>query len=229
MTRYQTAEEVRAEYIALMGEDIGMVFNALWQEVAWLHMKWSENVVLFETKPSRIDLMNKAAQRFFWMIQDSLWKDIILHIARLTDPSKSAGKDNLTIQKLPYLISDQNLKNNVKSLIESSLEATVFCRDWRNRLIAHCDLDLAIDNVAKELEPASRKSIQDAITSIVNVLNAVSLHYQDAETAFEVLAGPGGGVSLLHLIDSGLRAEAERLERLNESEYNEEDFRVRDI
>jgi hypothetical protein len=33
----------------------------------------------------------------------------LLHIARLTDPPRTGGKDNLTINKLPNLIADATL------------------------------------------------------------------------------------------------------------------------
>ena len=101
MTNFRTADEAKLEYITRMGEPLGKLFSALWQEAAWLQSKWIEYVELFGTKRSRIELLNKAAPAFFKVVQDSLWEDTIIHIARLTDPPKSAGKDNLTIHIAP--------------------------------------------------------------------------------------------------------------------------------
>jgi len=224
-----TAEEARNEYIAIMGEDLGRVFHALWQEVAWLQTKWGEYVCLFGTKPSRIDIMNRAAPLFFRIVQDSLWEETILYIARLTDPPRTAGRDNLTIQRLPELIDEPELKTGVSELIESSREATEFCRDWRNRRIAHRDLDLAIESGIKPLEPASREMVKGALVSIADVLNAVTRHYQDSEIAFDHIAVRSGGESLLYVIDDGLRAAEERTERIKRGEYNENDLEPRDI
>ena len=64
MAPNKTAEEARNEYISLMGEDLGRVFYALWQEVVWLYTGWGKYVDLFGTKPSRIDLTNKSAPEF---------------------------------------------------------------------------------------------------------------------------------------------------------------------
>lgn len=64
MASYKTEEESQKEYIEVMGKPLGKLFHALWQEVAWLYTKWREYEDLFGTKPSRIDLMNKAARRF---------------------------------------------------------------------------------------------------------------------------------------------------------------------
>ena len=40
-------------------------------------------------KPSRIDLLNRASSPFFGMVQRVLWRDVLLHLARLTDPAKT--------------------------------------------------------------------------------------------------------------------------------------------
>jgi hypothetical protein len=59
-----TSDEARALYIEKMGEQLGARFDALWQEVALLHLRWAEFAKLFGTKP-RIDLLNQAAPSFF--------------------------------------------------------------------------------------------------------------------------------------------------------------------
>jgi len=229
MTRDQSPEETESEYIKLMGEDLGKIFHALWQEVAWLFAKWGEYVELFGTKPSRIELVNKASPLFFGIVQDSLWEDVILSIARLTDPPKTAGKENLTIRRLPELVTSVDLKTGLDQLIQFSIQATDFCRDWRNRRIAHRDLQLAIESGITPLKKASRKRIKDALLSIVNVLNAVTLHYQDSVNLFIFPKGHGGSESLLYIIDDGLRVAEERRELIKRGDYIEAELVPRDI
>ena len=77
-----------------MGEELGSLYHALWQEVVWLHTEWGEYVQLYGTKPSRIRLLNEAAPSFFRLVQDGLFETTVLKIARLTDPPKSLGKPN---------------------------------------------------------------------------------------------------------------------------------------
>ena len=58
--------------------------------------------------------MNRSAGHFFRMVQDGLWEGIVLHVARLTDPSHSQGRkdrQNLTLHNLPDLIPDKKLKD----------------------------------------------------------------------------------------------------------------------
>jgi hypothetical protein len=119
-----TAEESKASNIEKMGQKLGEQYSELWQDIAYVHMKWGEYVVLFGTKPSRIDLINRAAPAFFGMFEREMWKNILLHLARLTDPPESLGsklKRNLTLQNLPNLVEDRALKERLaegKSLEE---------------------------------------------------------------------------------------------------------------
>lgn len=229
MTQDQTPEETKSEDIARRKEEFEKVFHELEREVTWLHTKWGEYVELFGTRPSRIELVNKASPLFFGIIQDALWDDVILSIARLTDPSRTFDKENLTIKKLPELINSESLKTQLEQLIGLTDKAVTFCRDWRNRRLAHRDLELAIDSGNKPLEPASRKKVQDALTSIVNVLNTVTLHYQDSETGFNIPSGPSGALSLMYVIDDGLRAAEERSERIKRGKHKDTDLAARDI
>ncbi|MDB5566510.1 MAG: hypothetical protein JWP84_3076 [Tardiphaga sp.] len=150
----QTGEEAKEQNIKAMGEPLGVHYTQLWQETAQLNIMWKEFIELFATKTSRIELLNRSASAFFRMVQDGIWEAIVLHIARLTDPPQSPGgkdRQNLTLHNLPALIPDPTLKGELKMLCEEATTNTKFARDWRNRRIAHRDLDLALGGKAKPL------------------------------------------------------------------------------
>jgi hypothetical protein len=223
-----SADEARPPYIELMGDPLGTLFHHLWHEVASLHVKWEEYVELFGTKPSRIEILNSSSPMFFRLVQDTIWDATLLHIARLTDPPKSKGKENLTIQGLRELITDPTALDKVSGLIEIAMGASTFCRDWRNRKIAHSDLKLATDETVKPLAPASRKQVTDAIKAISEVLNAVGWHYTGSTTIFDI-GGMGGAGQLLAVLHDGLKAKTERRERRRRGEYREDDCRPVDL
>lgn len=230
MSDHRTAEEVKQYHAKVLGTDLGALYHALWNELAWLYSKWGEYVELFGTKPSRIELINNAAGHFFRIVQDVLWEDSLLHIARLTDPIKSAGRENLSIRKLPDLIENDVLKKKVEELIEVAIKKTDFCRDWRNRHIAHKDLGLALSTGAEPLLSASRAKVVDALSSISDVMNAISVHCMDSTTMYEGVGGESGGaLSLLYVLDDGLRAKKELHERLKAGNYQPEDYKSRDL
>lgn len=225
----QTSAEAKQNYISVMGEPLGALFHSLSQEVAWVYRRWHEYVELYGDKPSRVDLLNDAAPVFFWLVQDTLWEATLLHIARLTDPPSSVGKSNLTIQRLHPLVNDATVAQRVKTLTDEVMNATAFCRDWRNRRIAHSDLSLALDKHPVPLVPASREKVNTALNAIAEVLDAVTQHYMDTTSSFDVLGYPGGAVSLLYVIDDGLRVQAERHDRLSRGEVRQDDYRRRDL
>lgn len=101
--------------------------------------------------------MNAAAPAFIGIVQNTLWEDVLLHIARLTDPPHSVHRANLTIRSLARLVKHPETKATVKALTNKALVASSFCRDWRNRRLAHIDLLLALGERAMALEPASRQ------------------------------------------------------------------------
>jgi hypothetical protein len=114
------------------------------------------------------------------MVQDSLWEDVLLHIARLSDQAKSAGKNNLTLRQLPSLVAPE-LRVDIERLLAISLRECAFARDWRMRHIAHRDLSLAVGAEAEPLAHASRLAVHTALGSMAGLLNAVESHYLKSE------------------------------------------------
>jgi hypothetical protein len=208
-----TADELEKRNIAKMGEILGKQYSALHNEVAILHLYWKEFLELFGTSEKRIERLNQAAPGFFRMLQDELFQTNVLHIARLTDPPKSAGKTNLTLHNLPDLVSDKNLKNRLIGLLALAEKTTSFGRDWRNRRFAHYDLDLATDeNKATALETVSKDKVNTALRSLADVLNAIEGYYFNGGTSFEAIAAHNGAVALLYILGDGVKQKEKREE-----------------
>jgi hypothetical protein len=227
----QTADEAKATNIAEMGQPLGELYSALWQAIATIHVYWKEYVELFGSKPERIDLLNRAAPAFFHILQEELWELALLRISRLTDAPKTgrAGRQNLTIQALPALISDATLKAQVTQLVADVVAETAFCRDWRNRRIAHNDLLLALQQPTRPLADASRLQVKTALLSLTAVLNALCGHYSDSEIRFDIGGRIDGAVSLLYVLNDGVKVREARQKRLEEGKPTEDDFRFDDI
>jgi len=224
MARNLTADEVREEHLASMGPHLGPVYNALWNEVAWLHAKWHEYKELYGEKPPRLELLNRASGFFFRIVQDTLWEDTLLHLARLTDPSRSAGRQNLTVLQLPSLVNDPGLREQLEALLTEAKSKAEFARDWRNRHIAHRDLDKALGKGAEPLAAASRNHVDEALRALAAVLNRVNTFYLKSTLTFDVIAPMTGGVALLYVLRDGLVAREKRLERLRAGRPDPDDL-----
>jgi hypothetical protein len=225
----RTAQEAKEDAIKAMGTPLGEIYSALWQEIAIIHSTWAEYVALFGTKESRIHLMNQAAPRFTRLVQDTLWESVILHIARLTDPPQSMGKENLSVQSLPKLVDRPDTQESVASLVTRTISETAFARDWRNRHLAHRDLQLALNRPADPLKAGSRLAVKTVLATFAELLNTISFRYTQSTTYFDFHADMGGAISLLHIVDDGLRAEAARRDRLLRGEALPDDYKPRDL
>jgi AbiU2 len=200
-----------------MGEPLGEAAYALWSEVALLFRDWGEFVYLFGSHPNRTELLNKAAPLFFRVVQNTLFEATILRIARLTDPPKSVGKSNLTVQQLPDL-ADTRINDELTRLVEEAKGAAGFCRDWRNRSIAHRDLQLALSKDADPLPDATIEKVKTAILGLAAILNLLTQYYLNSTTLFEFDGIPGGAASLLKVVQDGLKLKTERLAALRRGE-----------
>jgi hypothetical protein len=228
-TSTRTPSEAKVVHVAAMGAELGALYSALWQEVAWIHSKWAQYVALFGTKPERVELLNKAAPAFFRLVQDTLWENVILHIARLTDSPQSVGKPNLSIKRVPALVTDSALKARIEALVTFCVSSAEFSRDWRNRHLAHRDLQRATADVADPLLPASRAKVKGVLANFCDLLNALSQHYLDSTSFFDVSGTPGDAEELLYVLDDGLKMDAARKERRRNGTHTPEDYEPRSL
>jgi hypothetical protein len=225
----ESAAEAKQLAIDAMGDPLGVQYAELWQELAQLNITWSEFMELYGTKPSRIELMNRSAGHFFKMVQDSLWEGLMLHIARLTDRPVVSGRTNLTLHNLPALIPDVTVKAKIEALCLEATDKTKFARDWRNRHIAHRDLDLALGTTAKPLPAVEIKQVNEALECFTEILNSIAGPYLDSETSFKHSVRLRGAIELLYLIDAGHTLQAEHRKRLEAGDYSPELFAAKGL
>lgn len=224
MARHMSADKVRAEHIAAFGDELGAIYHALHNDVVWLHICWQQYRLLYGTKPERIDLLNSAGPMFFRIVQDMLFEQTLLDISRLTERSKMGKHAHLTLQRLVESLPAGNLQPAAMETLTEAIDAAAFAREWRNRRIAHRELDLALDRAASPLSPASRATVDGALEAIGAVLNVVSLHYQQTETVFDGVGNMGDATQLLFILRDGVRARREAIERMSEGRPNDSDL-----
>jgi hypothetical protein len=181
-----TAEEVEKHHISVLGPVAGPVYHALHNDVVWLHAKWLQFRQLYGTSPERLHILNRATGFFFRVVEDVLWDDVLLHIARLTDPAKQGIYENLTLRRLPSLFTDPKLKSELGKLVNRVDTESAFARDWRNRRIAHSELALAVNASATPLVGASRQNVENVLELVRSILNTIRSKYFDDEFDFSI-------------------------------------------
>jgi hypothetical protein len=225
MVEERSSKEILEQCVQDLGAELGGVYNGLSSEVSWAHAKWNQYRQLYARSPERVDLLNQAASHFFGVLQELLCEDVILHLARLTDPPQIGRKDNLTLLRLPSLIPNTQLSAEVNDLLISVLTACASIRIWRNRRLAHRDLAIAMASLTDPLPGISRADIEGALASIRAMLNRVAGYYWNSKTDYQCVITSGRDAdSLVYYLQLGLRAEEQRQERLERGEFLPEDI-----
>ena len=215
--------EVRAEHLERFGPTLGPLYGALSSDVLWLHSKWLEYRKLYGGSPQRVELLNSMAPYFFWLLQSVLWDDVLLHLARLTDPPRQGAFENLSLLCLSDAIPDSQVAAEVADLTASAVLAASFAREYRNKRLAHNDLTHALEQ-AEPLSLGSRQDVEDALSSFVVVLNTLNSHYAGATLLYREVSGLGDAESLVHDLALAARVEAQRRTRLEAGTSLPEDF-----
>lgn len=220
----RTSDETKAAYQQAMGPELGKVFHAIVAEVAYLNSKWADYLTLYDSK-ARVDLLNKAAPSFFGRHQQMCVEDMFLHIARLTDKPFTGKKANLTVSQLVGLATDPRFAHRLQALLVIAEEKAEFCRDWRNRKIAHNDFDLALGRAAVPLAPTQRFMTREAIEAINSVICTMSQLYNDATMVFDDKRD-SSAVDVIYVLYDGVQREELRKKRIAKGQFLAEDFDV---
>ena len=225
MSSNQSKDDIRKQQLLAMGAELGELYNALYNEVIWLHAKWLEFRKLYAVSPQQIVLLNETAGFFFYVVEDVLWNDVLLHLARLIASPKSMGNDNLTLKRLPEALTQPELVAEVQRLIDQAETKTSFVPDWRNRRLAHTDLALALqDQSVQPLSKVSRQDIESALEAFRNVLNRISEEYGLGQTGFEYFQSHGNAEALVYQLRVAVAAENQRQERFRRGKPLPEDL-----
>jgi hypothetical protein len=225
----KSAEEVKNEQISIMGFELGSLYNLLYNETIWLHYKWVEFNELYGAGKTRLKIMNETAPFFFLIIQKTLWENILLGIARITDPPKTMNKKNITIQTIPEFIAEQKLKDTLTLKIEIIKEKTGYCRDWRNRWISHHDYDLKLNENARPLETADKKLVQESLEIITDFINILQNHFFKSTLYLKKISSNRGAFSLLNFLNDGLNERQNYFERLSSGKLKDYDINPKKI
>lgn len=144
------------------------------------------------------------------------WDDTLLSISRLTDRAGKGAQQRLSVQQLPALIEDPEVREEVKEKMDMAVEKAKFARDWRNRRIAHRDMSHALDPQARPLAAASRQRVEEALEALGEVLNTINRRLRDSTSLFDLADPVGGTESLLYVLRDGLAAKRERDQAMRE-------------
>ena len=199
------SDTLKQEYQEKLGEDFGTVLYEIRNDWLTALVRLKEYRVLFSDHDA-VKLLNAAGAAFMWDVQQILWRDLLLHVTRLTDPATMGGHKNLSVRALPQFCERQELQAEypelhalVQALVDTAVTAADAPRDWRNRRISHSDLGLAIDPEAESLAPTSLRQVQGALDAVHAVIRTIAGELLKHETPNDVVIEPRASAFLTYL------------------------------
>ena len=194
----RSMDEIRAEYISSMGDELGASFYELYRKLVELHILWQQYRQLFGDDTQTVHLLNRTAGLFFKIVQDELWDSVLLGVSRMTDPPATGKYKNLTIQSLPQLITDPALRAEVQSLCDKASASAEFAREHRNKRIAHQDHNYLSNRGSDPLSGISRAQVEQMLEALRAVLNRLDGHFRDSTVMYEDFVDESGARLLVH-------------------------------
>ena len=191
-------ENVRADYISAMGEELGASFYELYRKLVELHILWQQYRQLFGDDTEVVHLLNRTSGLFFKIVQDELWDSVLLGITRMTDPPVTGNNKNLTVQSLPPLISDCALQTEMQGLCDKAQVAAKFAREHRNKRIAHQDHNFLNNRKSNPLSGISSTLVEEMLAALRAVLNRLDGHFRDGTVMYEQFVDESGARLLVH-------------------------------
>ncbi len=88
--------------------DIPPEIEILTNDLIWARYYYNEYKKLYAVSELRVSLLNEIAPSFFRLIQDMLWDQMILSLARLTDPYVKGSNRNLSAHVLQKLATENH-------------------------------------------------------------------------------------------------------------------------
>lgn len=146
--------------------ELESVFEAVLDQVLEISARWKLYLQLFDSGKDNLDMLNASGSYVFGIFQRLLIYDVVLAIARLTDPVSSTGKRNASLRSL-YATTKEQLSGTTIEEVETLLSAldshAKEIRLHRNKALAHADLKhvetlpgIAYDNVEAAIAGTQR-------------------------------------------------------------------------
>jgi hypothetical protein len=184
--------------------------------LAGLNGDWRLHKELFQD-PANYELFSQSSPLIWQMLGDSLVDSVLLSIARLLDPPKSVGKDNLSIaQVLSQLAAGSEREKLASDHNDLRRKSDAALRHWRNKRLSHNDL--ATLTRIEPLPKITYEEISELIDGINGIGRTIGHVAQGIDKEFVPYVSNSDWVwRLTETLRSGVQQHAARLEQRKKS------------
>lgn len=181
-------EQTESDLTHRMPPQLKPLWDALYDEVVWLHALWRVFKQIFVHSQRRLDILNERAGTLFYLMHNAFAHEVLLTLSKLGDPAKSSVGTNLTLESLLLEIErlgESKLSRSLHPLFDEYHAACKKTRPFRNKVLAHYDRATLLAAKIKPLPGPSRKEIEESLRLLRTFMNRVDNHFNHTTTAFE--------------------------------------------
>ena len=171
-------------------------FIKLRNQAIWLRQTVNTFNYLFDSGPEVERILRESASLFFTDLNTMMQEYAILLVCRLTGPAESFGKANLSTQRFTALMRQTGcLTPEIKRLDARLTAYGELMKPARNKIIAHSDLEVHIDDIAlgahgEEVMVKFFENLQAYFDAAGNAVGVGPLDFRHAP-------GPGDAIDLV--------------------------------
>ncbi len=209
---YKTSEEVRSEYISLLGEDLGFVWFNFKQDFHILQLEWRIYNSFFSSGPERIDLLCRASARTAQIIEKIMFRSALLSLRRLVKAGqggKSKEPETISIHRVVALVGEGSTKSELTRFAKLASDESELAFTWVDKTIAHVDIPVRAG--ASSISPVTKSHVDAAMEAISRFINCFGQKLLGTSYVFDIIAPYGNDeLALLQVIYDGLSVKQER-------------------
>jgi len=171
-------------------------------EISWINKKFEIYRQLYY-QPETVGLLMISAPSFFQMYQQQMIDDIILSIAKLTDPAKErfGNKHNFSLMSVKEQLPEKEfpqLYPRLDQLYAMLHGLATKLNVWRNRRIAHNAREVALK---QEAVPTIRhEQIRKCIEALIAIMRHIDRCFDLGDGPYEAFYLTGDGDTIIKLL-----------------------------
>ena len=168
-------------------------FIKLRDQAIWLRQTVNTFNYLFDSGPETERILRESAGLFFADLNTIMQEYAVLLVCRLTGPAESFGKANLSTQRFTNLMRDSGcLTPEIERLDAALREYGRLLKPARNKIIAHSDLEVHVDDIAlgahsEEVMVEFFENVQAYFDAVGNAVGIGALDFRNTPGSGDVI------------------------------------------
>ena len=177
------------------------VFNTFRVESVWVQSIYDTTQALFSSGTDITDLLQRCAAHFFADLNHILIEYWVLVVARITDPAKTMGRENVTAKLILEMLDELGLLTvEIQSESDGLHRYRAILNDARNRVVSHADKQTFLNPTLLGMH--APHDITEFLTHLQKFNDLVGEALEEGPLDFQSTYGPGDVFDLIRALKS---------------------------